>query len=141
LVLGLISVAAMAGSVFGPWMTLFGHSVSGLENGNHGSFVVAFAALGEIAFIAYLRKPGWWKAAVAVVAGGAGTAVTLYDRHRAEHAFSSRFTVVQALQSFARIGWGLNLAMIASISMGLAALILILRDQIVRQRARSHSET
>jgi len=130
----------MIGGTFGPWAILLGHSVSGVDFPNHGWLAAVFAALGSVAFADYLRRPCLWKAALGAVSGAAGVAVALYDRHEARHAFSGiHIGLVQALQSFARIGWGLNLTMAASITMALAGLVLAI-DHLVARRPTSSSD-
>ena len=135
---GLISAAAMVvGVLFGPWATLFAktsftHSVSGIDSGNHGWLVVGFAAVGAVAFAGSLRASNLWLAACAVAAGGAAVAVTLHDRRDIQHGLSGvHISIVQALRSFVRVGWGLNLALGASAIMTLAALALVLIDRLV----------
>ena len=136
-VCGLISAAVMAaGALFGPRATLFAnsayrHSVAGTDSGSHGWLVVGLAAAGAVAFARSLRASNLWRAAFAVVAGGAAVAVVLHDRRDIRHAFTgTHISIVQALQSFVRIGWGLNLALIASLVMTLAALALVLIDRV-----------
>lgn len=125
----------MVVGALGPWATLLARtvlqrSVTGMDSPNHGRFVVAFAAIGALALADYLRVQRLWKAACTTVAGAAGVAITLHDRHHLERAFSiAHISVVQALQSFVHLRWGLNLALCASAAMGLAAFVLVLVDR------------
>ena len=59
----------------------------------------------------------------ALLAGIAGLGVTLYDRSNAQNAINSSGLASGLLQ----IGWGLNLALGASISMAAAAFVYLLR--------------
>lgn len=59
-----------------------------------------------------------------------------HDRHDAQHAFSGiHIALVQALQSFVEIGWGLDLALAGSVLMGIAALALVLVDRLDARRS------
>lgn len=138
-VCGFASAVAMLVGVLGPWATffrhtVFQHSVSGVDS-NNGWFVVTFAALGAFALADYVRVPRLWKAAWAAAAGAAGVAVALDDRHQIQHGLSrTHINILQALQPFVRVGWGLNLTIVASLVMGLAALVLIVIDRVASLR-------
>jgi len=111
---------------FGPWVTAFGISVSGTDGSNDGWFVVAVAAIGGGLFY-YMRQrrdAGVW----VILAGLAGVGVTAYDRSNVQNAIDRGGPFAQAV---AQVGWGLNLALIASISMGIAGVVAL-------RQARSH---
>ena len=111
------SAALMVVGAFGPWVNALGISVSGTDGSNDGWFVVAAAAFGAVLFYAgrERRSGAVWP----FLAGAAGVAVTLYDRQNVQNAINQGGTFAQAL---AHVGWGLNLALLASASMAVAAL-------------------
>jgi hypothetical protein len=114
----LVSAGGMALGAFGPWVVALGQSVSGIDGSNDGWMVLACAAAGGVLFYATRSKKaaGLWP----VFAGGGGLAVTIYDRNNVQNAINQGGSLARAL---AHVGWGLNLAMIASGSMVLAGLI------------------
>jgi hypothetical protein len=102
---------------FGPWVTVLGISVSGTDGSNDGWLVVAVAAIGGGLYYAMRRRrdAGVWP----LLGGLAGLAVTAYDREN-----------LQAAGVFAgvlQVGWGLNLALIASVSMAVAGVFAIIQ--------------
>ena len=111
-----ISAGLMVIGGFGAWATVFGISVDGTSG--DGWFVIAAAALG--AGLSYVmrgsRAAGVW----AILGGIVGLAVTLYDRSHLEQAISKGGAFAQALL---HVGWGLDLALIASISMVAAGAV------------------
>jgi hypothetical protein len=106
---------------FGPWVKALGQSVSGTDGGNDGWLVVAAALITGLLFIAARRNKG--AGLLGLIGGLIGAFVTIHDRSHVSHAISSGGALAQAL---VRIGWGLNLAMIASISFAVAGLIWLL---------------
>lgn len=112
------SVAFMVIGSFGPWIEALGQSVSGTDGSNDGWVVVAAAVIG--ALLMYVTRANRGAGIWAIVAGLAGSIVTIHDRSHASHAISNAGALVQAV---ARIGWGLNLAMVASISLVIAGVV------------------
>jgi hypothetical protein len=103
---------------FGPWVIALGQSVSGTDGTNDGWLVVGVAALGGLLFYrARGRRSGsvW-----AFLCGAVGVAVTFYDRQNVQHKIDSGGLFVRAI---AHVGWGLNLALLASVSMVIAAAV------------------
>jgi uncharacterized membrane protein len=106
-----------------------------MSSGNHGWLVLGLGAVGALAFAWSLQARRLWKTALAIVTGAAGVATTLYDRHHVLHGLSSiQISLVQAAQSFVRIGWGLNVAFVASIVTVFAALGLALTEGFIERR-------
>jgi hypothetical protein len=114
------SAGLMALGAFGPWVKVLGHSVGGTDGSNDGWLVVAAAALGALIFSLQRnsQRSGLW----AVLGGIAGAGVTIYDRENVSSAIQSGGALAQAL---VQIGWGLNLAMIASISFAIAGVVWV----------------
>ncbi len=114
----LLSAVLMVVGAFGPWVKALGQSASGTDGSNDGWLVVGAAVLGCALFFAMrkTRVGGVWP----LLAGIAGLAVTLYDRNHLNNAINRGGPFAQAV---AQIGWGLNLALAASISLGIAGVV------------------
>lgn len=102
---------------FGPWLKALGQTVSGTDGGNDGWLIVAAAVIATLLLFATRRNrgAGLW----ALIAGAISAAVAIHDRSHASNAISHGGALLQAV---AHIGWGLNLAMVASISFAVAGL-------------------
>jgi hypothetical protein len=112
---------------FGAWVKLGAMSVSGTDGSNDGWVVVIAAVLGLLLLVLSRRHrvAGLW----ALLAGLAGAATTVYDRNNVQDKIHQGGALVQALAS---VGWGLNVAMIASFSLliaGIAWLIQITDEE------------
>jgi hypothetical protein len=128
LVWGVASALLMALGSFGPWVGTFGGGIAGIH-GRHGWFVVAAAAVGTVLFVLWRqrRAAGMW----ALLAGLVGLAVTVHERRRLTLFLHPRNPVFGPLvRGFVHVGWGLDLAMFASISFALCGLswLLVLTD-------------
>jgi hypothetical protein len=123
---------------FGPWAKILGASVSGTDGHNDGWFLAAFAALAALLSFARSssKSTGLWL----VITGLAGAAATLYDRNQISAAISQAGALGQAL---AQVGWGLNLAMLASISLTISGITWLIRTpgsaESAVQAAAAHS--
>jgi hypothetical protein len=111
----------MALGAFGPWVTVLGISVDG-TNGD-GWLVLGAAGVAALALLLHRRRPSKGKALWALLGGAVGTAITIYDRNNLSSAINDGGTLTRGL---AQVGWGLNLALIASISLGIAGLVVLL---------------
>jgi hypothetical protein len=111
------SAGLMVIGAFGPWAKVLGASVSGTDGQNDGWVLAAFAALAALLSLgrSASKITGFWL----LISGLAGTGVTLYDRHQVSAAISQAGALGQAL---AQVGWGLNLAMLASVSLAICGL-------------------
>jgi hypothetical protein len=114
-VLGSAGLAVIG--AFGPWVKALGVSVSGTDGSNDGWLVVGAAVIGGGLFLLTrtAKIAGFW----ALAGGAVGTATAIHDRNAVSHAISTGGGLAQAL---VQIGWGLNLAMLASISFAIAGL-------------------
>ena len=102
---GVASCALMALGAFGPWVTALGESVSGTDGSNDGWIVVGAAVVGLIAdALTFRTVPGRGKAVWCLLAGGLGTAVTIYDRHNVDNKIKASNN--QFVQALARVGDG-----------------------------------
>jgi hypothetical protein len=122
---GLGSAVAMLIGAFGPWVTVLGLSVSGTDADNDGWIVVALGLVGLLCVLGERRTPSL--GLLGAVAGGIGLAVTLYDRSDV----SSAIDDAGVFGAVASVGWGLNLALVASASLAIHGLVA------ATQRARS----
>lgn len=122
------SAALMVVGAFGPWVKALGQSVGGTDGSNDGWLVVAASVVGGLLFYATRSQRG---AAVWALLGGiAGIAVTLYDRSNVQNAIEQGGVFAQAL---VQIGWGLNLALAASVSMTVAAIVHLFQQRQAEQ--------
>ena len=119
---GLASAAAMLLGAFGPWgkanIGFAGVTVSGTDGSNDGWLVVAAALVGGGAVLAaQVRDSQRWPI-VALLAGVASGWVTWSDRRN----FQDRADEVD--EGIVQVGWGLNLALAASVSLVVAAAVI-----------------
>ena len=111
------SAALMVVGSFGPWAKVLGFSVSGTDGSNDGWFVVAIAV---IAGGVFLWQRETTRAGLAAIAGGVlGASIAIYDRANIDDAASDAGEFGELVQ----VGWGLNLAMVASISLAIAGAV------------------
>jgi hypothetical protein len=129
------SAAVMVLGSFGPWIKALGQSVSGVDGSNDGWFVIALAAIGGLLFYASRshRAAGVW----AILGGAGGLAITIHDRTRVQHAIDQGGALTKALAS---VGWGLNVALIASGSMVLSGLISLAQTNTPQAAPQPASE-
>jgi hypothetical protein len=115
-----ISVALMLVGAFGPWVKALGTSVNGTDGSNDGWLVVAAAGIGGLLFFVLRerRQAGVWP----LLGGLGGLAVTVHDRSNVQNAINGNALASALVQ----VGWGLNLALGASISMTVAAVVYLI---------------
>lgn len=114
LIWALVSGALMVVGGVGPWVTGYGSSVNG-TNGD-GWIVIGAAVVGCVLCFVLRRYRAAGSAAIATGVIAMGTAG--YDRSNLEKLFKA-FGAVNEL----KVGWGLNLALVASFSFALAGLL------------------
>lgn len=116
------SAALMVIGAFGPWAKALGVSVSGTDGSNDGWLVVAAAVIGGALFwgTRVQRYGAMW----GLLGGVAGAGITLYDRSNIQNAINQAGPLGRAL---AQVGWGLNLDLLASISMAVAAIVYLVQ--------------
>lgn len=130
--LGFAAAAAMLIGSFGPWGKVIGLlnvSISGTDGQNDGWIVVGAALLGAAALFGWSQGKGRWLAAVTLLSGLAGVGTTYYDR--------SNLTSLESGTDLARIqvGWGLNLALGASLVLGVVGLVALFEKQAAPEMA------
>jgi hypothetical protein len=118
------SAALMVVGAFGPWVTALGIlSVSGNDFHKHGWYLAALALAG--AMVVFARRTNVAGGAWAVVVGLAGTGLAYHDRHDVTSLLAgatTNETQQQLVDALVHVGWGLNVALAASMSLALAGL-------------------
>jgi len=118
------SIALMLIGSFGPWAKAPFASVGGTDGSNDGWLVVLLAVASAGLLYLRVKRGSSWPALVAALAGIGATAITISDRGNVS---GSEFADAGLVQ----VGWGLNLAMIASISLVVVSLVFLRRPASV----------
>jgi Protein of unknown function (DUF2510) len=115
---GIASAAAIALGAVGPWATVLGASISGIDRSSGDGWLVLI-----LAAVALLCVLGQHRSSVLIVigclAGTGGLLVSVYDHYNIESAIDSAGIFGHVVA----IGWGLNLAIAASLSTAIQALV------------------
>src|SRR5262245_27096330 len=121
----LLCTLGMFIGAFGPWAKVLTASIGGTDDSNDGWLVfgAAVVSLGFLLVYAFYRPASRWLMIGPLAAGIVGAAVTIYDRSDLSNRISRANSTV--LGQVAQIGWGLNLAMVASILVAVIALIAV----------------
>lgn len=112
------SALLMLVGALGPWIKALGVSVSGTDGSNDGWFVVGAAVFAGV--LAALTHRNRGAGLCALIGGVAGLAVSAYDRNNVQDKINSGG---ELLRNVATVGWGLNLCLAASISLGVAGVV------------------
>jgi hypothetical protein len=120
----LASAGVMVVGAFGPWVNALGLSAAGTDGSNDGWLVVGAAVFGALLF--YVTRTYRAGGIPGLLAGIAGIAVTFYDRAQVQNAIDEGGDFAQAV---AHVGWGLNLALAASISLTIASAVHLVRTR------------
>jgi hypothetical protein len=118
------SAVLMVIGAFGPWVKALGLSAGGTDGSNDGWLVVAAAVISALLF--YATRTHRAAGISGLLGGVAGIAVTLYDRARVQNAIDEGGALAQAV---AQVGWGLNLALAASVSLTVASAVHVFRQR------------
>jgi hypothetical protein len=118
------SVAFMLVGAFGPWARMLSITIHGTDGGRDGWLVVGAAGCAAVVLVVQLRARRRWPATVALLAGCLSAATAAYDITDINGAFGG--DLVSA-------AWGIYLALVASVSLVLASLALI-----VTTRPKTH---
>jgi hypothetical protein len=109
-----ISVGALALGSFGPWIrSPLGGSISGLDGSNDGWLTLGAAVIAALALARIQIAPGRrvvGRVLLIVLAAAFAAFVAYHDRENVSHV------------KLVEVGWGLNLTLVAAISLGLAAI-------------------
>jgi hypothetical protein len=116
---GLASVVVMVIGAFGPWAKILGLiTVNGTDESGDGWIVIGAAIVGAIAFALWRAQGRNWLA-LAALAAAAALATTIYDRVDLERTTANGVNVGALIDA----GWGIYVAMIGSLSLGIAAVV------------------
>jgi hypothetical protein len=114
------SAGLMVVGAFGAWATIGSVSVGGTVG--DGWFVILAGALG--AGLSYAMRGSRSAGAWPIIGGAVGLAVTAYDRSHLESFINHGGAVAQPP---VQVGWGLSVALIASISMAIAGVVSLVQ--------------
>lgn len=116
-VAGGAAVGMAIGSI-APWATVLAISVSGFDT-DDGVIILVGAAIAGIAVLLHARSRGRGWAGLSLICGVVAFAASLYDRSNLSHLTSDS-------GGLARVGWGLNLTVVASAVLVIASFRLLL---------------
>lgn len=117
------SLALMVVGAFGPWVKAFGLvTINGTDGGRDGWVVIGAALVAAVPLLIYGKVRRRWLLALPVLAGLAGAATAAYDisdigRLGSGSVFGGGETV--------STGWGIYVALVGSVSLTLASLVLM----------------
>lgn len=127
------SAVLMLIGAFGPWVKAFAVTVSGTDGTNDGWIVVVAALFGGVlAAITYKNRGA---GLCALIGGVAGLSTADYDRNNIQDKISHGGAL---LRSVASVGWGLNLCLIASMSLAIAGAVWLFKmpnDEVASRRS------
>ena len=131
------SLVPMVVGAFGPW-ALFGPgsaglgsliadsvTINGTDGGRDGWLIIGAAAIAAIALLAFARFRRGWLLAVPLLAGLAAVATTAYDLNDLGRMAST----VELLGFSVSAGWGIYVALGASISLTLASVAIMIESR------------
>jgi hypothetical protein len=124
------SVALMLVGAFGPWAKVLFITINGTDDGRDGWIVVGAAGAAAVLLLVYLRTGKRWLAVIPLLAGALGAATAGYDIRDINGTFGG---------DVANAEWGIYLALIASVSLILASVALILGRRSNRQVAEAEA--
>ena len=115
-----LCVILMAVGAFGPWIKgPLGLSVSGTDGDNDGWVVVGAAAIAAGTLWGYTQRVQRSLLVFAIAAAAVAGGVAWHDRNRVKDALQV------AGEPVGQVGWGLNLALAASVGLGVASFALL----------------
>ena len=123
----LIWALASAGLViigaFGPWAKVLVISINGTDASHDGWVVASAAFFGGL--LVYVRRATPSAGSWALLAGIVAMLPAIYDRQHLTHWISNGGPITQTL---VHVGWGLNLVIVASISLAICGATGLLRS-------------
>jgi hypothetical protein len=114
---GLGSAVAMAMGALGPWASVLGISINGTDLSKGGKVVLGLAVVAGLCVLGQSQSPAL--IVVGFLAGAVAFVVTIHDRTRVTTLIHS----AGPFGSLAKVGWGLNLALAAAVSVVLQSLV------------------
>lgn len=144
----LVSAVAMVIGAFGPWVTALGLiSVNGWDvQKKEAGILIVLALLAAVA--AFTRRASATSGSVATFTGLGGLILTFWEHHRITSALAGAASESES-QSFIHfdvgaiihVGWGLDLALLASASLMLAGIASFFVEAMPRSAAATVTET
>ena len=115
----------MAVGALSPWAKVLTVTIGGTDDSNDGWIVLGAAVVSLVCllFYAFYRGASRWLMIGPLAAGIVGGAITVYDRSNLSDRISEANSTL--FGQVADIGWGLNLAMVASILLAVSALVAL----------------
>jgi Uncharacterised protein family UPF0547 len=132
---GLVSALLMALGSVGPWVRVRAFAGGGFVETRGGLLVLVAAVTGAVFLVAWRqRRPA---GIAALLIGLLGLAVALHDRRHLVNLLGGRHFPPRAhflASRFIHVGWGLDLALLASLSLAICGLVWLLavRDESPR---------
>ena len=119
----LFTLGMLIGAV-GPWVKVLGLSIAGTDGSSDGWLVVGagLIALGFLLVYGLYRQTSRWLMLGPAAAGVAGAAVAIHDHNNV----SNKLSRGGVIGEIAQVGWGLNLAMVASILLAIISVIALI---------------
>jgi hypothetical protein len=129
-----VSLVLMVIGAFGPWVKVFGIvTINGTDGGRDGWVVIGAAAVAALPLLIYARAHRKWLLVFPVLAGLAGAATAAYDISDISRLGSG--SVFGAGDTFST-EWGIYLALVGSLSLTLASLVLMVRRVTAEPEAK-----
>jgi hypothetical protein len=120
------SLLVMVVGAFGPWAEVEDLiTIHGTDGGRDGWVIVGAAVVGALSLLAYARFRRGWLLVLPLLAGLGGAATAAYDISDLESIASSN----PFFSSIVKTGWGLYVALGASISLALASIALFVEGR------------
>jgi xanthine/uracil permease len=120
-----VSLVLMVVGAFGPWVKVLGvFTINGTDGGRDGWIVIGAAAVAAVLLLIYARARRKWLLVLPVLAGLVGAATAAYDISDISRLSSG--SLFGASDTFSA-EWGIYLALAGSLSLTLAALVLMVR--------------
>jgi len=120
-----VSLVLMVVGAFGPWVKVFGLvTIDGTDGGRDGWVVIGAAAVAALPLVIYAMAHRKWLLVFPVLAGLAGAATAAYDISDISRLGSG--SVFGGSETFST-GWGIYLALVGSLSLTVASLVLMVR--------------
>lgn len=120
-----VSLVLMVVGAFGPWVKVLGvFTINGTDGGRDGWIVIGAAAVAAVLLLIYARARRKWLLVLPVLAGLVGAATAAYDISDISRLGSG--SVFGGSETFST-GWGIYLALVGSLSLTLASLVLMVR--------------
>jgi hypothetical protein len=117
------SLGLMVVGAFGPWVTVLGTTINGTDDSKDGWLVLSAAVLAALLLVGYALRRHAWFTIVAMLIGLVSAAIAGYDIADTNNMAS------QVPAGLVSTEWGIYLSLVASISLALATLAVLLQTR------------